>query len=415
MHKPLELFIGGRYTLARRRNRFVSFISFASVLGIMVGVMFLITILSVMNGLELELRERLLGISSHVTIYETDGRMEEWSGLQKQVKTLQGVKGVAPFVEKQVLLSDDKLFKGMILQGIDPDLNSQVSNVSDKLLIGQLSDLKPRSYGLVLGAEAAQELNVGVGDKLTVIVPKLRVTPLGVVPRIKRFTVIGIHKVNMQAFDSLVALVNIEDGARIFGERGSVKGLRVMLDDALQAPEVAQSIARQLGERYRIVDWSQENKVFFDAIRTEKVMMTIILFLVVCVAVFNLIASLVMSVNEKQSDVAILQTLGLAPQRIRRIFMIQGSILGVAGTVLGVVLGVLLSLNVESLIFWLESSFNFKIFPDDLFYISKVPSTLKGSDVAVIASISLLLSILATIYPAIKAQRIQPAESLRYE
>lgn len=415
MFRPLELFIGQRYTHSRRRNRFISFISFASMLGIMLGVMVLITILSIMNGFEKELRSRILGVVAHVTVSGTDGKLADWlPHYEKLVKEPQVV-GAAPYVQKQVMIANSNLLRGTILQGIHPDYQDQVNEQGFKLLEGSFKDLKPRAYGIILGVGLANSLQVVPGDKVTVVVPQVQVTPAGVLPRLRRFTVLGIHQFGMQEFDNMTAFVHLEDAERLFKMQGQVTGIRLKLDDLFAAQPLAHELQQRLGTQYEVADWSKEHGNFFRAVKTEKIAMTLILFLVVAVALFNLVASLVMAVNDKQADIAILRTFGMEPNRVMRIFMIQGSIIGIFGTVVGAVLGVLLALNIETIIPALEQAFGFKVFPADIFYISEVPSDLRWSDVWLIAGAALVFSVLATIYPARRAAAVQPAESLRYE
>ena len=417
MFKPLELFIGQRYTHSRRRNRFISFISFASMLGIMLGVMVLITILSIMNGFEKELRSRILGVVAHVTVSGTDGKLSGWAQQYDRLAAEPHVVGAAPYIQKQVVLANGNLLRGVLLQGIHPDYQDKVSEQGFHLVEGSFSDLKSREYGIVLGAGLANALQVIPGDKVTVVVPQVQVTPAGVLPRLRRFTVVGIHEFGMQEFDSMTAFVHIDDAARLFRmhTEGQVSGIRLKLDDLFAAQSLAYDLQQQLGKQFEVADWSKEHGNFFRAVKTEKIAMSLILFLVVAVALFNLVASLVMAVNDKQSDIAILRTFGMEPQRVMRIFMIQGSIIGIFGTVVGVGLGVLLSLNIETLVPAIENTFGFKVFPADVFFISEVPSDLHWDDVALIAGAALVFSVLATLYPARRAAAIQPAESLRYE
>ncbi len=386
-------------------------------LGIMLGVMVLITILSIMNGFEKELRSRILGVVAHVTVSETDGSLRDWPQLYDRLAAEEHVIGAAPYVQKQVMLANGSLLRGVLLQGIDPQYQSQVMEQNFKMVDGAFTDLKSREYGILLGEGLASALQVYPGDKVTVIVPQVQVTPAGILPRLRRFTVLGIHQSGMQEFDSLTAYVHIDDAARLFKLRGEheVSGIRLKLDDLFAAQPVALKLQQALGDKFAVEDWSKEHGNFFRAVKTEKIAMSMILFLVVAVALFNLVASLVMAVNDKQSDIAILRTFGMEPQRVMRIFMIQGSIIGIFGTVVGVILGVLLSLNIETIVPAIEHTFGFKVFPADIFYISEVPSDMHWGDVLLIAGAALVFSVLATIYPARRAAAVQPAESLRYE
>ncbi len=415
MFTPLELFIGQRYTHSRRRNRFISFISFASMLGILLGVMVLITVLSIMNGFEKELRDKILGVVSHVTVSGTNGQLADWTAKIDGLKAQQHVIGAAPYVQKQVMLTNGNLMRGIVLQGIDPKLQSQVSDVNFKMLNGSFSSLVPRDYGIVLGVEVAAALGVIPGDKVTVIVPQVQVTPAGILPRLKRFTVTGVYQIGHPEYDGMTGFIELSDASRLFRLGDNIGGIRLKLDDLFAAPAIGHELQTKLGEEFEVVDWSQEHGSFFRAVKTERIVMSLILGLVVLVALFNLVASLVMTVNDKSADIAILRTFGMDANRILRIFMIQGSIIGIFGTVVGVALGVWLSLNIGTVIPFLETTFGFKIFSADVFYISEIPSDMRWSNVIWIGVASLIASVLATIYPAWRASQIQPAESLRYE
>lgn len=415
MFTPLELFIGQRYTHSRRRNRFISFISLASMLGILLGVMVLITVLSIMNGFEKELRDKILGVVSHVTVSGINGQLADWTAKIDGLKAQQHVIGAAPYVQKQVMLTNGNLMRGIVLQGIDPKLQSQVSDVNFKMLDGSFSSLVPRDYGIVLGVEVAAALGVIPGDKVTVIVPQVQVTPAGILPRLKRFTVTGIYQIGHPEYDGMTGFIELSDASRLFRLGDNVGGIRLKLDDLFAAPAIGHELQTKLGGEFEVVDWSQEHGSFFRAVKTERVVMSLILGLVVLVALFNLVASLVMTVNDKAADIAILRTFGMDANRILRIFMIQGSIIGIFGTVVGVALGVWLSLNIGTVIPFLETTFGFKIFSADVFYISEIPSDMRWSNVIWIGAASLIASVLATIYPAWRASQIQPAESLRYE
>ncbi len=415
MFTPLELFIGQRYTHSRRRNRFISFISFASMLGILLGVTVLITVLSIMNGFEKELRDKILGVVAHVTVSGTNGQLSDWTAKLDGLKAEKHVIGAAPYVQKQVMLTNGNLMRGVVLQGIDPARQSQVSDVNFKMLEGSFSNLKPREYGIVLGVEVAANLGVIPGDKVTVIVPQVQVTPAGVLPRLKRFTVVGIYQIGHPEYDGMTGFIELGDASRLFRLGENVGGVRLKLDDMFAAQAVGYDLQAKLGKEFEVSDWSKEHGSFFRAVKTERIAMSLILGLVVLVALFNLVASLVMTVNDKAADIAILRTFGMDANRILRIFMIQGSIIGIFGTVVGVALGVWLSLNIGTVIPFLETTFGFKIFSADVFYISEIPSDLRWSNVIWIGVASLIASVLATIYPAWRASQIQPAESLRYE
>ena len=413
MFTPLELFIGQRYTHSRRRNRFISFISFASMLGIMLGVMVLITVLSIMNGFEKELRDKILGVVAHVTVSGTNGQLADWPVQLDKLKAEKHVVGAAPYVQKQVMLTNGNLMRGVILQGIDPALQDKVSDVNFKMIDGSFSNLKPHEYGIVLGVEVAAGLGVMPGDKVTVIVPQVQVTPAGVIPRIRRFTVVGVYEIGHPEYDGMSGFIELSDASRLFRLGDDVGGIRLKLDDMFAAQSVGQDLkTKGYGT---VTDWSEEHGSLFRAVKTERIVMTLILFLVVCVALFNLVASLMMAVNDKEADIAILRTFGMSGQRIMRIFMIQGSIIGIFGTVVGLGLGVLLSLNISRVMGGLEATFGVKVFSAELFYISEIPSDLRWENVIWITLAALIASVLATVYPAKRASQIQPAESLRYE
>ena len=384
-------------------------------LGILLGVTVLITVLSIMNGFEKELRDKILGVVAHVTVSGTNGQLSDWTSKLDGLKAEKHVIGAAPYVQKQVMLTNGNLMRGVVLQGIDPAQQSQVSDVNFKMLEGNFSNLKPREYGIVLGVEVAANLGVIPGDKVTVIVPQVQVTPAGVLPRLKRFTVVGIYQIGHPEYDGMTGFIELGDASRLFRLGENVGGIRLKLDDMFAAPAVGHELQTKLGKDFAVVDWSQEHGSFFRAVKTERIAMSLILGLVVLVALFNLVASLVMTVNDKAADIAILRTFGMDAKRILRIFMIQGSIIGIFGTVVGVALGVWLSLNIGTVIPFLENTFGFKIFSADVFYISEIPSDLRWSNVIWIGVASLIASVLATIYPAWRASQVQPAESLRYE
>lgn len=415
MFTPLELFIGQRYTHSRRRNRFISFISFASMLGIMLGVMVLITVLSIMNGFEKELRDKILGVVAHVTVSGTNGQLSDWAAQLERLRDADHVIGAAPYVQKQVMLTNGNQMRAVMLQGIDPAQQGQVSDVDFKMLEGSFFNLKPREYGIVLGVEVASGLGVIPGDKVTVIVPQVQVTPAGVLPRVRRFTVVGVYQIGHPEYDGMTGFIELGDASRLFKLGEDVGGIRLKLDDLFAAQGLQADLQRSLGNDFKVTDWSEEHGSLFRAVRMERIAMTMILFLVVCVALFNLVASLMMAVNDKEADIAILRTFGMPGRRVMRIFMIQGSIIGVFGTLVGVALGVLLSLNISAVMAFLETTFGFKVFSADLFYISEIPSDLRWENVIWITIAALIASVLATVYPARRAAQIQPAESLRYE
>lgn len=416
MFKPLELFVGLRYTRSKYKNNFISFISLTSMLGILFGVLVLITILSVMNGFEKELRDRILSMVSHVTLTETDGLLANWQNEQQQLSTNPSVLGSAPFIQKQVMLSANGQLRGVLMQGIIPDEQAKVGDIDKRVLTGSFSELKPRAYTIALGIELAQHLGVFVGDKVTVVTPQIKITPAGMIPRSKRFTVSSIYKINMSEYDSSTAFIHLRDADRLFKMHDQVSGVRLKLDDLFSAPELALRLQKKLGDKYDVIDWGKENKSLYQVQKTEKVVMVFILSLIVLVAVFNLVSSLVMVVNDKQADIAILRTQGMSAQQIKRVFMVQGTIIGLFGAVLGAVLGVILALNVGNILLGVENIFAIELLPQELFYTNdKFPSVVDTTQVIGISVAAFILAVLATLYPASRAAKVQPAESLRYE
>ena len=413
MFRPLQLFIGLRYTRAKRRNHFISFISLASMLGIAVGVAALIAVMSVMNGFESDIQQRILGMVAHATIQSVDGGMQDWPTTVQQVEASPHVLGAAPYIEAQALLRG-KRTSGALIRGIVPDQEPKVSDVGSKLLSGRLEDLKPGAYGIILGNELAMQLGVGVGDKVTVYAPEVNVTPVGAVPRFKRFDVVGLFSVGYAEYDEGVGIVHLEDAEKLFQTDGPT-GIRLKLDDMLRAWPIARELAEHLGQFYRIRTWAETHVNYFKAVKMEKLMMFIILSLIIGVAAFNLVSTLIMLVNDKQADIAILRTLGISPNRVMGIFMVQGVIVGSFGIVLGVIGGVLLALNIPAIVGWIEHTFNVEVLPADVYYINAVPSDLHWSDVGWITLIALGFCLVATLYPARRAARTQPAAALRYE
>ncbi len=416
MFKPLPLYIGLRYTRAKRRNHFISFISLTSMLGIALGVTALITVLSVMNGFEKELRHRMLGMSAHVVVTNTNSRWQDWQDLAQQIRTRPHVTGVAPFIQGQAMVTHNKNVEGAFLQGIAPQMEPQVSQVKDKMVKGSINELKAGHWGIILGSELANSLGVWVGSKITLVVPQASVTPVGLLPRMKRFTVKGIFTIGMHEFDSGLVLLHREDAAKLLRmPAGSVDGLNIKLDDMFIAKQFSRDLRQELPLGYRSYDWTYRHKNFFEAIKMEKTVMFIILTLIVAVAAFNIVSTLVMVVTDKQADIAILQTLGATPRTVMAIFIVQGALIGVLGTLLGLAGGISLALNVETVIAAIESFFGFRVLSPEIYYISDLPSDLRWFDVYKITALSLIISLLATIYPAWRASRTQPAEALRYE
>ena len=415
MFKPLILYIGLRYTRAKRRTQFISFITFTSVLGIALGVTALITVLSVMNGFEAELRERILGMTAHTTVSGPNGQLNDWQSLADQTRGMPHVLGAAPFIHGQVMVNADRQVSGTLVQGVLPEFEPQVSEVAQKMKQGRLENLKAGEFGIILGAELASHLGVFMGDKVTVITPQVNSTPAGIMPRLKRFTVVGVFQVGMFEYDRNMAMIHLEDAGKLFRIEPAVSGLRLKLDDLFNAPVITQSMADALGSDYRVSDWTRSHSNFFRAVQTEKRAMFIILLLIVAVAAFNIVSTLVMVVTDKRGDIAILKTQGLTNLSVMGIFIVLGCVIGSVGTLLGTVGGVALALNVETIVPAIEKAFGVQFMAADVYYISEVPSKLIWLDVYWIAGMAFFLSLLATLYPAWQASRINPAEVLRYE
>lgn len=415
MFRPLELFIGLRYTAAKRRNHFISFISLISILGIALGVAALITVLSVMNGFEEELRTRILGMASHGSISNMRGPLENWEATADTARENPEVVGTAPYVQHEVMLTHGKKVSGTLIRGILPEREPEVSIVGEKMVTGAITDLTPGSYRIILGSELAINLGVITGDTVTMITPQANFSPAGVLPRLRRFKVAGIFEVGMYEYDRSVALVNIVDAAKLFQMGEGVSGVRLKLRDLFQAPAVMQQLSSRFSVDYRLDDWTRQHSNFFRAVQTEKRVMFIILTLIVAVAAFNIVSTLVMVVTDKQADIAILRTLGATPGTIMRIFFVQGVMIGALGTLLGVVGGVALAMNVETIVPWIEQTFHVQFMPADVYYISDLPSKINWPDVVRIGTVAFVLSMLATLYPAWRAGQTQPAEALRYE
>ena len=415
MFKPLILYIGLRYTRAKQRTQFISFITLTSVLGIALGVMALITVLSVMNGFEAELRQRILGMTSHATITGLSGQLDDWRALDQRLAGHAHIQGSAPFINGQIMINADRRVSGTMLSGILPDYESNVSDVASKMQEGKLSDLVPGEYNIILGIELANYLGVSVGDKITVISPQVNSTPAGVVPRMRRFTITGTFQVGMYEYDRNMALIHLDDAAKLFRLESAVSGLRIKLDDLFNAPKITHELSNTLYNNYFVSDWTLAHNNFFRAIQTEKRVMFIILLLIVAVAAFNIVSTLVMVVTDKRGDIAILKTQGLTSPAVMGIFMVLGSIIGIIGTIMGTAGGILLALNVETLVPAIEKLFHVQFMAADVYYISELPSKLVWSDVYMIAGMAFFLSLLATLYPAWQAAKINPAEVLRYE
>lgn len=415
-----ELLVGLRYVRAKRRAKsggggFVSFISFVSMAGIALGVAALIVVLSVMNGFQEELRARILGVASHVQISAYQGEMGDWQRYTELARQSPDVLGAAPFVQEQGMFSLDAQVRGALVRGIDPKLEQTVSDLGQVMKVGKLEDLKPGEFGVVLGIELARALGVQYGDKVTLIAPQGLVTPAAVLPRLKQFTVVGVFEAGMFEYDSGLALINIQDAQRLYQLGDGVSGIRLKLKDLFNAPVIARQVARELPPNLYATDWTQSHANFFRAVQIEKNVMFIILSLIVAVAAFNIVSALVMAVQDKRADIAILRTLGASPRSIMSIFVVQGAIMGLIGLGVGVIGGVALALNIDVVVPFIERTFHVQFLAKDVYYISELPSKLIWSDVTTIVGLAFVLTLVATLYPSWRASRINPAEALRYE
>ncbi len=410
-----ELLVGLRYTRAKRRNHFISFISATSMAGIALGVAALIVVLSVMNGFQKELRARILGVASHVQISGAGNQLADWQAVAKAASAEPRVLASAPFVNAQGMLAAGQAVRGSVVRGILPDREDKVAEIGQHMRAGSLAALKPGEFGIVLGSELARALGVLNGDKVALIAPQGLVTPAGVIPRMKQFTVVGLFEVGMFEYDSGLALIHLEDAQKLYQMGDAVSGVRLRLDDLFAARTVARELMVKLGSDLYATDWTRSHANFFRAVEIEKRVMFIILLLIVAVAAFNIVSTLVMLVTDKQSDIAILRTLGASPGSIVQVFMVQGVLIGVIGTISGVVLGVLVGFNVDTVVPFIENLLGFKFLAKDIYYISDLPSDVQTRDVVTIGLVSLALSFVATLYPSWRASKVNPAEALRYE
>ncbi|PPC97731.1 lipoprotein-releasing ABC transporter permease subunit [Methylotenera mobilis] len=418
---PYELFVGWRYTRAKRKNHFISFISLTSMIGIALGVAALIVVLSVMNGFQKELRTRILGVASHLEVTGASNQLADWQSVSTFAAKLPNVQASAPYISAQAMLSYDQGVQGAIVRGVIPSAEDQVADLGKHMKAGRLDDLRASEFGIVLGVDLALSLGAKIGDKVVLMAPQGQFTPTGVVPRLKQFTLVGLFQIGMYEYDAGLALIHIEDAAKLYRMGQNVSGVRLKLDDLFDAPVVAASISDQLNSQlnqsgsYYVSDWTRQHANFFRAVQMEKRVMFIILTLIVAVAAFNIVSTLVMAVTDKRADIAIMRTFGASPSSIMKIFIVQGALIGIIGTALGALFGILIALNIDTIIPFIEGLFNVQFLAKDVYYISDLPSDLIWSDVVTIVSVSFLLSLLATLYPSFKASRINPAEALRYE
>jgi lipoprotein-releasing system permease protein len=419
MFQPLALCIGLRYTRAKKRNHFISFISAISMLGIALGVLVLITVMSVMNGFDREIKDRILTMIPEVTVTSWGGDMQDWqAGLKALTQSpkakAMGIRGASAFIMGQGMVSLNDVPAFVVLEGIDLNTENQVLPIAQKMIAGKLEDLGKVNFGIVLGKDLAESLGVALGDKVTVIVPETSLSPMGVLPTLKQFTVTGIFQVGYQ-YDSNYALINLSAAQKLFSLGNAVTGIQLKLNDAFSADQAVNSLKEWLPPMYRAQSWIEQNPNFFKALKMEKMIMFLMLLLIIAVAAFNMLSSLVMLVTDKQGDIAILRTLGCSSGLILRIFMIQGMIIGLIGTALGVIFGVLLSLHVTQITNWFQNLTGTEILNSSVYYIDFIPSKLELADIWHIALISLGLSLISTLYPAWRASKVEPAEALRYE
>lgn len=416
-----ELLVGLRYTRAKRKNHFISFISLTSMVGIALGVAALIVVLSVMNGFQKELRSRILGVASHLEISGQNNQLSDWQQVLNFSVKQEHVLAAAPYIMAQGMLSYDQGVQGAIIRGVLPNAEDAVADLGRNMKVGQLSELKAGEFGIILGADLAYNLGVQVGDKVLLMAPQGQFTPAGIVPRLKQFTLIGLFQVGMYEYDAGLALIHLDDAAKLYRMGDNVSGVRLKLDDLFDAPLIGASLANRLNnrlaasEQYYVSDWTQQHANFFKAVQMEKRVMFIILTLIVAVAAFNIVSTLVMAVTDKRADIAIMRTLGASPSSILCIFIVQGALIGLVGTLLGAVFGVLIALNISIIIPFIESLFHVQFLSKEVYAISELPSDLIWADVLVIVLMSFALSLLATLYPSWRASKINPAEALRYE
>ena len=412
---PYELFIGLRYTRAKRRNHFISFISLISLMGITLGMTALITVMSVMNGFQEEVRSRILGVASHVQVSGMDGNLRDWPRTADEVVKHPSVKAAAPYISAQGMLSYNQVVQGVLVRGILPELEDEVADFAEMMVSGELDHLAPGEFGMVIGMELARALGAFRGDKIVLISPQGQVTPAGILPRLKQFTVTGIFEAGHFEFDSGLVLIHMADAQKLYRMPESVSGVRLKLNDMFDAPQVVRELSTMVSVDSYISDWTRQHANYFRAIQIEKRMLSLILALIIAVAAFNIVSTLVMAVTDKQSDIAILRTLGASPRSIMKIFIVQGTFIGVFGTILGLFGGVLLAYNVGEVVAFIEWVFSVQFLSREVYYISEIPTDPQLADIVTVASVSFILSLLATIYPSYRASKVNPVEALRYE
>ncbi len=416
MFHPLPVNIGLRYTRAKRRNHFISFISATSILGVALGITALITVLSVMNGFEKELRNKILGVSAHSTIAESFAPMENWRQLTEILAQQPRVLGAAPFVRSAAMANHDARVHGTVVYGILPELEPKVTVLAEQVLDGRsLAELDQGTGNIILGKALAEKLKVGVGDRVTLVAPQPTGEPGGVTPELRSYAVRALFEVGMYEYDSALALLHLTDAQDLFKTGNAVSGIRLKFDDAYASRQLAADLIERLGTGHIAIDWTQFHVNFFKALKSQKAMLFIIVTMIVAVAAFNIVSTLVMVVTDKRSDIAILRTLGLAPRAVMGVFMVQGFIIGLIGTAAGAAAGIYLSMHIKDIARWIETRTGFDLLPADVYFLSELPYDVHIGDVIAVCATAFVLSLLATIYPAWRAARTQPAEALRYE
>ncbi|AWN73328.1 lipoprotein-releasing ABC transporter permease subunit [Legionella anisa] len=414
MYKPLALFMGLRYTRSRKKNHFVSFISLSSMLGIGLGVMVLITVLSVMNGFDQQIHNRFFGMAPEITVSGPNERLSNWPEVAKEIQTIPEIKALAPYVGGQGLMVNDGQVLPIVLTGILPEKEQQMSHLQDKLLAGSLNNLK--DFGIILGRGLADSMGMMIGDKVTVMIPQATVTPAGMIPRFKRFTVVGVFSAGSGFnFDTKLAFINMGDAQKLLQMGDEVTGIKMKIDNVYQAPELSNQLSNLLGGEYQVGNWTQQYGAFFQAVKMEKTMMFLILLLIIAVAAFNLVSSLVMVVNDKQAEIAILRTIGATPSTILWTFIVQGMMVGIVGTLFGLLGGLVLAKNATTIVNHLQSWFHVKVLSSSIYFVDYLPSEILFSDLWKVCVMALLMSFLATIYPAWRASKTVIAEALHYE
>lgn len=416
MYRPLSLYIGLRYIRAKRTQHFISFISLTSMMGIALGVAVLITVLSVMNGFDDEIHQHFFGMTPEITVTDFSGKMSHWKKWENQLKKYPEVKGIAPFLGGQGLLAfgDQSLPAAVI--GVDPSQEISINQIASKMVAGRFDTLKTHSFGIILGKSQAMSLGAWIGDKVTLMIPQVNISLAGAIPRFKRFEVVGVFSAGPGfGFDRELSFIYLNDAQKLFQMGNNVTGLRLKIEDVYAAPIISMKMAQHLPPHFQVSDWTESFGAYFKAVKMEKTMMFLILALIIGVAAFNLVSSLVMLVNDKQSDIAILRTLGALPSTIMRIFMVQGILIGFMGVILGLIGGILLSLNATAIVNCLQDLFHAKWLSSSVYFVDYLPSRLSIKDVSEVCGMALFLSFIATIYPAWQASRVQPAEALRYE